>query len=153
LTKNNNVWAALTCPMTNRPGDPAGYRPKPSAREVMPPELVAQAHSAAPMDRMGLSPRQMQVLDLLVQGATPTQIAPMLGIGLSAVSKYTTGIKKRLKVQTLAQAVLAWHRHYRVMHPDPQLGNKDQTLINNLRRAIDAQHALDTQPANKKEAA
>jgi DNA-binding CsgD family transcriptional regulator len=141
VTKNNNVWAALTNPVANRPGVPIAYRPKPITREVMPPELVAQAHERAPTDRMGLSPRQMQVLDLLVQGLTPTQIAPVLGISLSAVSKYTTGMKERLKVQTLAQAVLAWHRHYRVLHPDPQLGAKDQTLIDNLRRALDAQHA------------
>lgn len=120
----------------------APIRPPKRRGEHMPAESVALAHRD-PLDPWTalLSPRQHQVLDMLVQGLNPATIARTLGISKSAVSKYCTEIKERLDVQTLHQAVVAWHRHYRVLQPSAEAGNKDNTLIANLARAIEQQRA------------
>jgi len=162
MTKNNsNVWGGLMNPVGDRPGTPVGTRsvvhtpnkvpsaplprePKQGKTHVhMPASEVAAAHQRSPDDPWTklLSPRQHQVLDMLVQGMSPTQIARTLGLGKSSISKYTTEIKERLGVQTLPQAVVAWHRHYRVLHPDRDAANKDNALIANLARATEAARA------------
>lgn len=144
MSKNNNVWSALIRPIVDRPG-----MPQPTAAPVEAPlgqamsaELVAQAHAkAAPHDTFaGLTRRQMEVLDLLVQGLRPGQIADELGLSASAVSKHCGDICERLKVHTRAQAVLAWHRHYRILQPDASLGDKDSVLLENLKKALDESH-------------
>lgn len=150
---NTNVWGALMAPIIDRPGTPVGTtstvhstkgtpgrapgcgkhtrKAKEHGAVHMPSELVAQRDNGNPWK---LSPRQHQVLDMLVQGMSPTQIAASLGLSKSAVSKYTTEIKDRMEVETLPQAVVAWHRHYRVLQPAAALGDKDNTLIANLAR-------------------
>lgn len=147
-TKKNNVWSALTKPIVDRPGMPAPEAVRAAAREAqhMPAHLIALGHTRARADKRDnpcrLPPRQVQVLDLLVQGLTPTEVARELGLSKSMVSKYTSEIRERMGVDTIAQAVLAWHRHYRVLQPDAKSGNKDHALIDNLQRAIDAAQRL-----------
>lgn len=152
MTKNNNMWSALTQPIKDRPGTPSHNAPlahkpaappvrgpAPKSKETMPAEDVAKAHTMPGVvdNPWKLSPRQMQVLDMMVQGMSPTSIARMLDLSKSAVSKYTTEIRERMEVVTNAQAVVAWHRHYRVLQPDRKSVDQDDTLIANLARVTE----------------
>lgn len=167
---NTNIWSALMNPVADRPGTPIGVRqavhttrkvacPTPAAprrlrkrksTEHMPEEAVAFAHAKASLEHTDnpwhLSPRMMQILDMLVQGMGPAVIARELELSKSAVSKYTTDIKERMGVDTLPQAVVAWHRHYRVLQPDASVGDKDSTLVANLARATEALRAQRKEP-------
>jgi len=56
-------------------------------------------------DIVHLSPRQQQVLDLLVAGCTLKEAAFALGIKPSTVRMHLAHIKARLQTETLAQTV------------------------------------------------
>ena len=64
--------------------------------------LLTASAAATPIH---LSPRQKQVLELLIAGCTLKAIAYRLDIKASTVRMHLTGIKEKLGTQTLAQTV------------------------------------------------
>lgn len=148
----NNLWAALATEIHDRPGTARHQRKRRKGRPQLPvakstkaktrlceSDTVVQAHNgdngATPW---GLAPRQMQVLDMSVQGMDRTAIAAKLNLSLSTVTQHLTEVRRKIGVDTTAQAVVAWHRHYRVLGPKPAEYDKDNTLIANLQRALQA---------------
>lgn len=149
----NNLWAALTMEIHDRPGTARRKSKSRKAKARLPvakpaktknrlcaPDTVVQAHSGDNGSTpWGLAPRQMQVLDMSVQGMDRNAIAAKLNLSLSTVTQHMAEVRRKMDVMTTAQAVVAWHRHYRVLGPKPAEYDKDNTLIANLKRAIDAQ--------------
>jgi DNA-binding NarL/FixJ family response regulator len=62
--------------------------------------------AVAPED-LGLTPRQAQVLDLLLQGKSAKQIGRDLSLAPGTVKSHTTAVLRALNVTTRAQAVVA----------------------------------------------
>ncbi|NDY93008.1 response regulator transcription factor [Ideonella livida] len=60
--------------------------------------------------RLGLSPRQAEVLDLLLQGKSAKLIARDLDLGLATVKTHTTAVLRALNVTTRTQAIVAASR-------------------------------------------
>lgn len=95
-------------------------------------ELAKPAPAGTDPNPWKLSPRQLAILDLLVQGMKPGAIALRLALSTKTISCHLTMLKRKMGVPTSAMAVLAWHRHFRVLLPDPASVNRDSTLIANL---------------------
>lgn len=58
-----------------------------------------------------LSPREVQVFMLLIEGRTPTDIAAELDLGASTVSTHIAKIRTKLGVQNIAEIVTYAHRN------------------------------------------
>lgn len=81
-------------------------------------EAVAEAFRAARQRRrqpdasaLPLSPRQREVLNLIVQGMTNQEIATRLDISSNTVASHVEDIKKRLDVTTRADVIAIALRH------------------------------------------
>ncbi|MDD4753923.1 MAG: helix-turn-helix transcriptional regulator [Desulfitobacteriaceae bacterium] len=55
------------------------------------------------LDDTNLSPREKQVVSLLLQGMTLRQVAPELGLAASTVSTYSKAIYKKLGINKRAE--------------------------------------------------
>lgn len=104
-----------------------GYIPKSSSRAVMlgalelvfaggiyvPPQILADAGEAtsgarsAPPERSGLSRRQLQVLELMMQGKSNKAICRNLGVAEPTVKNHVTAILKALNASNRTEAVIA----------------------------------------------
>jgi two-component system invasion response regulator UvrY len=74
---------------------------------------VAQILALSPPEHAanhGLSPRELEVLQLLLQGYTPTDIAKQLGLNQKTVANHQSSIKQKLGAETAAQLLHAAHR-------------------------------------------
>lgn len=89
---------------------PAAPAPAPAAhRAPAPPTVVPQAPTShdALVQRLGLTPRQVQVLDLLLQGKPAKLIGRDLDLSLATVKTHTSAVLRALNVTTRTQAVVA----------------------------------------------
>lgn len=79
-------------------------------RAPPPPSPVPTAASPAPVERrpgdLGLTPRQADVLHLLLQGKPAKLIGRQLNLSLSTVKAHTSAVLRALNVTTRTQAVL-----------------------------------------------
>lgn len=62
--------------------------------------------SAAPLERLGISPREAEVLLWLAQGKANSDIAAILGLSTATVKKHAVHIFEKLGVETRAAAML-----------------------------------------------
>ena len=86
---------------------------------------LASANGAAQKNRdgFGLTPRELEVLDLLAHGRRQREIAAELVISEKTVSSHIQGILSKLGAHSRAEAIaLAW-RNQLVVHPPDVLGH------------------------------
>lgn len=89
---------------------------------LMPPMAAAPAAGRQPAD-LGLTPRQADVLHLLLQGKPAKLIGRQLNLSLSTVKAHTSAVLRALNVTTRTQAVLAASRlGLRFEEPQPAQG-------------------------------
>ena len=93
--------AALTAPS---PDDGQGLRP---GEEGAPGEPSGAVVGHASLDTLGLTARQRQVLDLLLQGKPNKAIAVELGVSVETVKDHVAAVLRCLGVTSRTQAVLA----------------------------------------------
>lgn len=74
------------------------------------PQAVVIAASEAELARLGLTPRQIEVLKLLVQGLTNKHIASRLGLAEATVKTHVASGLRALNVKNRTQAVFALAR-------------------------------------------
>lgn len=68
-------------------------------------------HNQTPsLDDTNLSPREKQVVLLLLQGMTLRQVAPELGLTVSTVSTYSKAIYKKLGINSRAELFILFGR-------------------------------------------
>lgn len=140
-----NPWSLLSVEIVDRPGDahvPSTPSPTRCHRllaaletKIIDPTIVQQAHARMPGNPWGLSRRQLQVLELSVQGCNRKAIAARLNITLSTAAQHLASVRQRMELTTTAQVVIAWHRHYRIVGTPNSGEVADQILIKNLARA------------------
>ena len=76
-----------------------------------PPQIDTAGQNKMPsLDDTNLSPREKQVVLLLLQGMTLRQVAPELGLTVSTVSTYSKSIYKKLGINSRAELFLLF-RH------------------------------------------
>jgi len=71
----------------------------------------AENEYASSLDDTNLSPREKQVVLLLLQGMTLRQVAPELGLTVSTVSTYNKAIYKKLGINSRAELFILFGRH------------------------------------------
>lgn len=71
---------------------------------------VAEQKQMSSLDDTSLSPREKQVVLLLLQGMTLRQVAPELGLTVSTVSTYSKAIYKKLGINSRAELFLLFGR-------------------------------------------
>lgn len=77
--------------------------------EWAPAEWAEPDGSRSPAGRLPqLTPRQLEVLELLAQGLSNADIGARLGLNLSTVKSHVTGVLRALNVSSRTQAVLAF---------------------------------------------
>lgn len=74
--------------------------------EAEPPIDGARRERPTSLDDTNLSPREKQVVILLLRGMTLRQIAPELGLTVSTVSTYSKTIYKKLSINSRAELFL-----------------------------------------------
>ena len=74
--------------------------------EVRPPAPEAQQKRTAKPEDLGITPRQVEVLDFLLAGMPTKVIASRLGVSDSTVKAHTMAIFRTLKVRNRTEAVL-----------------------------------------------
>jgi NarL family two-component system response regulator LiaR len=86
-----------------------------AGRPTLAPEatqVLIDAANDPPQADYGLTPREREVLALMVEGLRNAEIAERLVIGLSTVKFHVGSIFSKLGVTSRAEAIaLAWHRH------------------------------------------
>ena len=71
---------------------------------------TAQHNQTPSLDDTNLSPREKQVVLLLLQGMTLRQVAPELGLTVSTVSTYSKAIYKKLGINSRAELFILFGR-------------------------------------------
>ena len=71
---------------------------------------TAEPNRTPSLDDTNLSPREKQVVLLLLQGMTLRQVAPELGLTPSTVSTYSKAIYKKLGINSRAELFLLFGR-------------------------------------------
>ena len=110
-----NPFAALVCPIVNRPGDPITEPKRLVRKRYLPPERPTRE----PLDTdllvnpWGLPSMPCRILVLIVSGKTRKQAANELRISVKTVDTHMERAKQRMGVHTLLQAALKFDRHYR----------------------------------------
>lgn len=87
--------------LTGRPGPAPAAAP---AQAAVPAPVVPQVRHPA---ELGLTPRQAEVLHLLLQGKPAKLIGRQLNLSLSTVKAHTSAVLRALNVTTRTQAILA----------------------------------------------
>ena len=77
-------------------------------------QLFTDSEWAALRERLGLSGRQAQVVELLLVGATDKQIGQEMEIAISTVRTYMGRLFEKLDVQDRAELVIRCFREYRL---------------------------------------
>jgi len=87
---------------------PPGGDTTPGVMRPSEPAVQADAHqTVASLDAVGLTPRQTEVLGLLLQGLPNKLIARHLGLSVETVKDHVAAVLRALNVSTRTQAVLA----------------------------------------------
>jgi DNA-binding NarL/FixJ family response regulator len=73
------------------------------ARRVL--EMFSKANANPPRHDYGLSPREQEILQLLVQGKTIKEAASQLGIGFYTADEYIRGVYEKLHVHSRGSAI------------------------------------------------
>ncbi|GEP45491.1 response regulator transcription factor [Brevifollis gellanilyticus] len=73
------------------------------ARRVL--EMFSKANTAAPQKDYGLTPRELEILHLLVAGKTIKEAAADLGIGYYTADEYIRGVYEKLQVRSRGSAI------------------------------------------------
>lgn len=73
------------------------------ARRVL--EMFSKANAAAPQKDYGLTPRELEILHLLVAGKTIKEAAADLGIGYYTADEYIRGVYEKLQVRSRGSAI------------------------------------------------
>ena len=86
--------------------------PQPLGRASMAPAARAAAVDGRSLDahQLGLTPRQAEVLHLVLQGMSVKLICRELGLGEGTVKGHVSAVLRALNVTTRTQAVVAAHR-------------------------------------------
>lgn len=74
-------------------------------------QVTAQKAPPAAANRFELTPRQVETLKHLAQGASYEQVAQLMGVALSTVQTNIRNLYRKLNVRTQAQAVSIAHKH------------------------------------------
>jgi DNA-binding NarL/FixJ family response regulator len=90
-------------PADVKPGDP----PPPFLRRVTDTASMAEYQTAPSLESLGLTPRQSEVLTLLLQGKPNKLIARELGVSVETVKDHVAAVLRALGVSSRTQAVLA----------------------------------------------
>jgi len=113
-----------------------------SGRAMPPASPASAALPAAAPDRhpgdLGLTPRQADVLHLLLQGKPAKLIGRQLNLSLSTVKAHTSSVLRALNVTTRTQAVLAASRmglRFDTPHPAqaPSMDGNDSSMASSNR--------------------
>ncbi len=90
----------------------ARLRPEPATapRDIDGPLIVKSAAEADATDRFGLTPRELEVLRLVADGCSNSQIAQQLFISRATASVHVSNILSKLGVATRVQAAALAHR-------------------------------------------
>jgi DNA-binding NarL/FixJ family response regulator len=101
-----------------RPWDHAGTSRARTHQQGREPELEPIAIPRSPGSRRpeALTPRQHEVLDLLVQGKSTAGMAEAMGLAASTVRVHLIGVFRVLGVSSRSQAVLAASQRVRTQH-------------------------------------
>jgi len=70
------------------------------------------------MDKLPLTPREIDVLRLLARGCTYTQIAGRLGVSLHTVASHVKNLYRKLDVHSARAAVWRAFQLRVLLHPD-----------------------------------
>lgn len=73
--------------------------------------VAAQAHHPAAEAHHRLSPRELQIFLLLVEGRSVSEVAAELNVGVSTVSTHVGRMREKLGVETVAEMVHYAYRH------------------------------------------
>ncbi|MEY2890131.1 MAG: hypothetical protein RJA98_39 [Pseudomonadota bacterium] len=90
-------------PAEVKPGDP----PPPFLRRVTDTASMAEYQTVPSLESLGLTPRQSEVLTLLLQGKPNKLIARELGVSVETVKDHVAAVLRALGVSSRTQAVLA----------------------------------------------
>jgi DNA-binding NarL/FixJ family response regulator len=90
-----------------KPAGAAVARPGPPGIGVLGGSGAPARHEAALAESLGLTPRQADVLDLLLQGKSAKLICRELGLAAGTVKVHTSAVLRALNVTTRTQAVVA----------------------------------------------
>ena len=103
LEFGRTVVAGDTVPGVMRPADESGHAGAPLGSAARP-----EAHQKLPsMKEIGLTPRQAEVLSLLLQGLPNKLIARQLNLSVETVKDHVAAVLRALGVSSRTQAVLA----------------------------------------------
>lgn len=81
-------------------------RKKQASFPAAPPENEAAGHSKGEMlQRMGITPRELEVLELVAQGLSNQEIADRLFVSLNTVKTHASNIFGKLDAQRRTQAI------------------------------------------------
>jgi len=112
-TQSDGEWQVGKTTLLTRPAKSltqTSYDHKPSGA-MIPNGIVNKAAAHDPLPRSGdsdLSLRQMQILELLCQGKTMSQISRSLGLSFHTVRTHVTRSYQKMKVANRTAAVVAF---------------------------------------------
>ena len=118
--------------MRSHLGHAAGYRPKgswdgPSEAPAW-PAAAFERHALA---ASGLTPRQIDVLELLLQGQSNKLIARALSLSVETIKDHVAAVLRALNVSTRTQAVLAASE---ILRPSSSHAGRSETQRDRLRQ-------------------
>lgn len=91
--------------MQHRPTDPEAQRLRAQLREAGAGRVPRGPHRATRESPLGLTPRQTEVLDLLAEGLTNTEIGDRLFVSTRTVETHVSAILTKLGVSDRTEAV------------------------------------------------
>ena len=99
----------------------AGRRPE---EEVLPPDGACHPE----IGRVGLTPRELDVLGLIASGLTNQEIAERLYLSINSVKTYVRTAYRKIDVERRAQAVV-WVERHGLTPPEPSVAPEDGELV------------------------
>lgn len=75
--------------------------------QLQPPRLASPSSVGSQTPKVELSPRELEILKLLVEGKTNPEIAAILYLSLSTVKSHIRNIMNKLTVDDRVQAAVA----------------------------------------------
>jgi DNA-binding NarL/FixJ family response regulator len=83
------------------------YLSPPVAQPIVRRYLASEDEANAAGSAEGLTPREREVLQLVVQGETNTAIAAKLGVSVKTIEKHRSNLMAKLRVHNLAELISA----------------------------------------------
>lgn len=109
-----------------RPADSSSKRAKPDGRygirvqqeEVKKKQLIINRCGGLTPNKWGLTPQEVQVMNLACEGLTCGEIAERIHLSPKTVSTYFTRIHRRMECRNMLHCILVWDRETYVK-PEP----------------------------------